>query len=272
MPIAFSTLACPQWSLAQAMQFAKAQSYQGIEIRGYKGSVLPAEISDQEVADIVYAQESTGITVVALGSSVRLVNPGLDQELSTARKFIKLAKRVGARFVRVYGGPIPESVSEGQAIERVGKGLKALAPEAEREGVQVLIETHDDFSYSYRVKQAVEVADSPAIGVIWDVLHPLRHKETVEQTWEQIGPYVRHVHIKDGIPHEGIDWNLVPLDTGKVPIGRILELLSAGEYKDWLCVEWEWLWHKDLSPAEEALPHELRALSDVAKRLQISIT
>lgn len=271
MRVAFSTLACPDWSIAKAAQFAREHGYAGLELRGYGGGILPPDLPESEVDAIKAAADAAGVAIVGLGASSRLVAVDGDAPLAETRAFLRMARRLGARFVRVYGGPIPEGTSEAEAVARVAERLRALVPDAEATGVDILVETHDDFSRSTRLAAALAPVASPRVGAIWDILHPLRHGEPVEETWARLGRYVRHLHIKDGTPRTGVEWDLVPLGTGQVPVATVLGLLKTAGYDGWLTVEWEWHWHRDLAPAEQALPYERRALATIAEAAGVDL-
>src|SRR5439155_1333265 len=66
--------------------------------------------------------------------------------------FVALGHELGVRLVRIFGGRV-EDGDLPAAVERVAASLQRLAPEAERAGVTIAIETHDDFSRSATVAE-----------------------------------------------------------------------------------------------------------------------
>ena len=64
-PLAFSTLACPDWSWEQAVQKAVEYGYQGLELRGVEGEepevALPDFVRVLRTAEAELASRQEGI-------------------------------------------------------------------------------------------------------------------------------------------------------------------------------------------------------------------
>ena len=97
---------------------------------------------------------------------------------------------------------------------------------------------------------------SPAAAALWDTLHPYRVGESHATVLAALGPYLVHVHLKDGQRPApgGTDWPLVPLGAGDVPLPAILAALHAHGYTGTLSFEWEKKWHPHLAEPEVILP------------------
>src|SRR5260221_14627655 len=105
--LAFTTLACPDWSWEQAVQKAVEYGYQGLELRGVEG-----EMDLTRAAPFIAKPRSSSSRFVA-GS--RLAIPCLDtscrfdQEASIGnsidegKRHIDLADELDAPFIRVFG-------------------------------------------------------------------------------------------------------------------------------------------------------------------------
>jgi len=73
--LSFSTLGCPAWTFSQALQYATANDYQGIEIRGIKGDLdLPNNplFSASNFAQTKREITDSQIKIVNLGSSANM--------------------------------------------------------------------------------------------------------------------------------------------------------------------------------------------------------
>jgi sugar phosphate isomerase/epimerase len=142
--------------------------------------------------------------------------------------------------------------------------LHAAVPLAERLGVAIAIETHDDFSASWAVAELLAMVDSRWIGALWDTHHPHRMGERPAEVYEHIGPRVLHVQVKDArrsAGHKGA-WQLLMLGEGEVPVREIIGLLAAGGYRGYLSVEWEKYWQPEIEVPEIALPQHLKVLEE----------
>lgn len=178
------------------------------------------------------------------------------KELGDARRFIDLASVLGAPYVRVFGGkaesdksPVPDDATKA----RVAAGLRELGEYSGPKSVTVIIESHDHFTSSATLKDVLTAANSEHVGLLWDAHHTFAtSNEDPEFTVKQVGPWIRHTHLKDSVG-KGEDRKYVLTGTGNVPIeGQIKALQSIG-YKGFYCFEWEKVWHPDLIDPQIAI-------------------
>lgn len=266
-PLAFSTLACPGWSLERAAEFAAAEGFASLELRLLDGALIPAGLPPEGRRRVRDVTRQHGLTVIGVGASTRFTAPEAPERAAQSAeliRFLELASEIEAPLVRTYGGTIPAGVAEEEAVGWVVAGLEAALPRAEALGVAIALETHDSFSRGAMAARVLERLPHGRLGAIWDVLHPLRHGEPAEETWRLLGSRTLHVHIKDGRPNPAAakpeEWALTLLGAGAVPVPAILALLRDGGYRGQLSVEWEKHWHPDLEEPELALPQHARAL------------
>lgn len=267
MKLAFTTLGCPNWSLEQAIDAALRYGYAGLELRLLDGEILQPTIDSAARKRVRDALAAAGLALVCVDTSVRIAQPDPDARAAQIRDglaFLELAAEWGAPSIRVFGSP-PAGTSQQDAITGAVACLAPLAERGQALGVTVALETHDALSTAVTVAQVVGHMPVQGAGVIWDILHPLRNGEPVEQTLALLGDRLSHVHIKDGRrPADGGDaWELTLLGEGDVPVPQILAALKARNYAGWLAVEWEKKWHPELADPEIALPQhaeQLRAM------------
>jgi len=97
--------------------------------------------------------------------------------------------------------------------------------------------------------------DHPAIGINWDLMHPVRQGQiTMDEAFAIVKPWIRHVHFHDGTV--GLNTlELRPIGKGGIDHGRAVELLQALPYTGYLSGEWiNW------ESYETHLPRELAAM------------
>jgi sugar phosphate isomerase/epimerase len=91
------------------------------------------------------------------------------------------------------------------------------------------------------------------VGLLWDAHHTFAtSNEEPEFTVAQLGPWIRHTHLKDSIG-SGEDRKYVLTGRGNVPIQRQIKSLRSMGYAGFYCFEWEKLWHPDLEDPEIAI-------------------
>jgi sugar phosphate isomerase/epimerase len=265
--IAFSTLAFPDASLAEATALGRSWGYAGVELRLIDGQLIDSSMSAAERVRVKQTIAAACLPIVSVDSSIILTAEEAGPEL---RRFLELANDWEAPLIRVYGGPLAEEPGTRRTqIEAAARVLQEAIPLAERLGVAVAIETHDSFSASSVVAELLAMVQSKWVGALWDTHHPHRMGERPAEVYEHIGPRVLHVQVKDArrsVAHKG-GWQLVPLGEGEVPVREIIRSLAAGGYGGYISVEWEKYWHPDIEEPEIALPQHLKVLQEWVKDL-----
>lgn len=264
--IAFSTLACPRWSLAQVIDAARRYGYEGVELRLIDGDVIVPGMPRDARDRVGRLFADAGLPIVCVDSSIRVADPAEPGAVEgDLRSFLRIAHEWQSPLVRVFGGPWPPGRSRDQVYDGVAEILARVAPEAERLGVAIVIETHDAFSSAGAVAEVLKRVPSPALGALWDTHHPYRVGESSEQVLEMLGDRLLHVHVKDARRASAAQpaadgWDLVLLGEGEVPVAAGLEALRRRGYDRWIAVEYEKKWHPELAEPEVALPQHATVL------------
>jgi sugar phosphate isomerase/epimerase len=260
--IAFSTLAFPDATLAEATSLGRSWGYAGVELRLIDGQLIDSSMPAAERVRVKQTIAAAGLPIVCVGSSILLTSENAGPEL---RRFLELANEWESPLVRVYGGPLAEEPQARRTqIEAAAEVLQGAVPLAERLDVAVAIETHDSFSASSVVAELLAMVESKWVGALWDTHHPYRVGESPAEVYKNIGPRVLHVQVKDArrsAAHKG-GWQLVPMGEGEVPVREIIGLLAAGGYGGYISVEWEKYWHPEIEEPEIALPQHLQVLEE----------
>lgn len=264
MKIAFSTLGCPEWTLDEIIAAAKRDQYDGIEFRGLLAEIdlvnVP-EFSPAGIGETRAKLEDAGLGVSCLSSSVTVVgSTGTEVErreaIAHAKRYVDLAKGVGAQGVRLFGGNVPETMSPDEAFDRAAESLREIGDYAQERGVIAVVETHDALIRSDRLMDLIRRANHPAVRVLWDIHHPYRIAgESIVQTVEQLDGHIAATHLKDSVLNtEGEGYMYVLLGHGDVPLKAALHALKDLGYDGYLALEWEKRWIPELDGPEVAFP------------------
>jgi len=269
IPIAFSTLGCPSWEWNKILDFAREHGFSAIELRGLQGNMdLPANpiFAPDRIAQTKNEMKASNLKIACVSSSANLYWEDADKrakDLADARRFIELASTLGAPYVRVFGGKAPTDkapVPDQETKKRIATGLRELGNYAAPLNVVVIIESHDHFTSSATLKDVLQSADSPHVGLLWDAHHTFAtSNEDPDFTVKQLGPWIRHTHLKDSIG-TGEDRKYVLTGRGTVPIERQIKALQGIGYKGFYCFEWEKVWHPDLQDPEIAIADYARVV------------
>ncbi|WP_419992531.1 sugar phosphate isomerase/epimerase family protein [Streptomyces boninensis] len=247
---AFSTLGCPELDLAGVVRLASADGRcAGVELRCADGQMIAPDKSAAEADAIAARLGAADLAVVCLASYVQVASPasGVVAELE---RHLRLAARLGASYVRVFGGI--------GSPERAVRNLAASVPAAEAAGVGIVLETHDEFLTGAAVADVLAAVGSPAVGAVWDAVNPWRAGEPVAETAAALGPWLRHVQFKDVA--SAADLRPVLPGAGVLPLQDIRAALDRIGYAGWISLEWERAWYPEAAPLAEALGRFHRVL------------
>lgn len=254
MRYAFMSFSCPNLSLEGMLSLARRAGYDGIEPRlaaEHHHGVEVVTDAEQRTA-ICHLTRESGIEICCLATSCRLANPATAEEnQALAHAAIDLAGDVGAATIRVFGGVFPESLSRQEAICQLATSLAAISSHAKDQKVTVCLETHDAWCNPIHVAEVMERVNDPAIGVNWDIQHPLRTCSwSVDKAYTTLRPWIRHVHFHDGtLNQERLE--MMPVGKGVYQLDRVVELLLKDHFAGYLSGEWfDWVDYEEYLPRE----------------------
>lgn len=254
--LAFSTLPCEGWSMDEMIALAHTCGFSGIELREGAMWGISTEMTANERTATLQKFEQADISITNIGSGVCFTgNAGDTEQFNSFVKIIQLANDLKAGGVRIFLGyfnnrrdssvpaiPYPELVAQ----------IKMACDYAADYGVQVWIETHNEFATGRLLRKLLDDVDRPNCAVIYDIIHPLEEAELPSDTIALLGSQCVHVHIKDGIPFDDpmeLSWKYTKVAEGEVPIASIIDQLEQAGYNGYYSLEWESTWRTELQVA-----------------------
>jgi len=258
MKLAFSTLGCPDFDWPDIYAMAKDFGFDGIEIRGLGNEIYAVKakpFTESELPNTVKKLKELRLEIPCLSSGCCLKFPEkADANYQEIVEYINLAKRLGTPYVRILGDLEPQ-VSGEVDDNVVITALNRLIPVAETNGVTLLIETNGVYADTARLRSLLEHVASDAVGALWDLHHPYRYAgETPEKTVQNLGAFIKYVHIKDSVMKDGaVQYRM--LGEGDLPIDAMMRALNSINYAGYISLEWVKRWAKDLDDAGVVFPH-----------------
>lgn len=250
MRLAFSTLACPDWTFEQVAEAANSYGYEGIELRLLDGDLVMPNLSAAQRTRIRNVCAGAGLDLCCVDTSFKVADPAA--KLDDVYGYLDLAAELDSPLIRLFAGaPAGEDweVTAARSAER----LNTLAERGRPLGVRVALETHDSFAAGKAVADVMRRVTDDYAGVLWDTLNPFQIGETAEQTYGLIGEWLLHIHAKDGgVEPDPGECRL--LGEGRVPMASVIQTLAQRGYDGWLSVEWEKKWQPQIAGPEVALP------------------
>lgn len=266
MKISFSTLGCPNWTWNEIIAAAVDLGYDGIELRGVGADLFIPEakiFSPENLLKTRASLEKNKLEIPTISTECLLMkeNPALIEKICS---YIDLAAALGTKYIRVLGdtNPWPDDTVDESIVYH---NLTAALPHAAEKNVTMLIESNGIFADSRVLRAMIEKIGSPYVAALWDLNHPVRYfAESPSDTWQNIGPYVRHVHIKDSVM-TGAGMQYKMLGYGDLPIAESLSILKSSGFDGFVSLEWTKRWNEELEDAGIVFSHFAYAIRKMIK-------
>lgn len=257
MKLAFSTIACPRWDFDEIFSTAVDFGFEGIEIRGISDEIYAPAVkvfNSDNIGATKKRLEIAGVAISCLTSSACLADHSQkDTAVAEAKAYIDLAQKLSSAYVRVMPTGVPHK--DGGDIALCKKQYLEVCQYGETKGVTPIMETNGMFADTKVLKEFIEGIPSRNKGILWDINHPYRFNgENVEETLENIGEYIKYVHIKDSKTENGITVYKM-LGYGNVPIKKAIFALRDMGYDGFLSLEWVKRWNQNLEEPFVIIPN-----------------
>ena len=260
MKMAFSTLACPDWTFAQIVSMASAEHYDGIELRFVEGQDALYKLSVFRGYDLAATKRKladNALAICCVDTSCRFHFPEPKERaawIEEAERMAELAAELGAPGIRVFGDQIQPGADRESTRNWIAESIRVLADRIGKT-TEVWLETHGDFASAPETMSILWGADTPHAGVIWDPANCWTDSgEQPVAGASGLGASIRHVHIKD-LRRSGDRWKPVLNGEGTFPLSELNDSLQRMTYQGFVSYECEKKWHPEIPGAEIALPH-----------------
>lgn len=252
MQVAVSSASFPTLSPAELVRHAAEAGYRGIEWRvadtsglsdsrawhfqnNNRCTIAPVPAAMTEARRLC---ADAGLAIVGLSPYVAV------GDVAEGTRMIELASEAGSPRVRLWA-PRSGEGSYTDAFDRMQRFLDALLPTAQRLGVQLAIEQHQN-TICCSVSLAMRLAaryDPAVVRVIYDIGNlAVEGYEHPAIALDLLGPYLAHVQVKNAAltprePGLGWAWHWCPMESGVLPLAPMLAMLAERGFSDWISVE-----------------------------------
>lgn len=257
MKLSFSTLACPDFSWSEIYSMAKDFGLDGIEIRGLGNDISAfnaGPFTDSKIDSTIKKLAELNLVIPCLSSGCALRFKENEKEnLAELEQYVALAKKLSTPYIRVLGDLEPQPNGEVDDAYMVNI-LKKLAVDAKAANVTLLVETNGVYADTMRLRRLLDAVGSSHVAALWDVHHPYRYmREKPETTVDNLGDYIKYVHVKDSVMVNGVcEYKL--FGDGDMPLDDIFSALRSLKYDGFVSLEWVKRWSAELCDAGIVVP------------------
>ncbi len=258
MKLSFSTQGWAQgpggYAFDECVAAAKELAFSGIELHDVAASLWSAERAPFHRANALRTVRrlfDEGVRLCCIDAACDLSAPASQEERDgELLACIQLAQDFSIPYVRVRALN-KEDAGILEAHARVARCL----PSAKEKGVTLLVETAGAFSDTGKLRDFLMDFADDHLAVLWDLHHPyFDHGEEPETTIQNLGAYVKHVHVKDSMATAtGRAYCLI--GEGELPLEDLMTALSSVNYSGFISLEWNPDWMPELSDMESVLAH-----------------
>ena len=260
MKFSIFTVMLPEWDAETAVKMLKKYGYDGVEWRvtntraevkndppSYWGNnycTIELDTIVQNAPKIREMTDKAGLVTAALAGYHRA------DDLAATEKMLVAAKTLGAPLIRVGVPRYDGKAHYDDLFKAARKNYQETAKLAEKAGVKCCIETHMGIitPSASSARRFLEGLNPKAVGVIYDPGNMVTEGyEETKMGLEILGPYLAHVHAKNGAWQKKEDakpgehpWTsgfAAPLDDGVVDWRKVMAVLKEAGYDGFISFE-----------------------------------
>ncbi|BBO77286.1 AP endonuclease [Desulfosarcina widdelii] len=216
MVFGYSTNAFVKFSLLDSFDRIARLGFKGVEIMCDQPHLYPPEYDDERLKTVKANLEKNGLkptnlnsfTLFAVGDTYlpSWIEPEEDRRnirVDHTLACLDIAAFIGCGNISIPpGGPLPAGMTRQEALRLFHRGMDQVIPRAEELGVRLLVEPEPDLlmERTSEIKPFVAAIQSSVVGVNFDIGHFFCAGEDPAAAFEELFPWVGHIHIEDIAP------------------------------------------------------------------------
>ena len=260
MKLSFSTKGWQQLGWQRLYELARDVKLSGMEIHDPLDPIMSDRVLDTQNVPVSRRQlQEAGLQIACVDLPVDMADPDGDF-LDKLDRTITAAVNMRTAHIRIHTRSASEN---GHVPEATMTLLSAALKKAEKANITLLLETAGMFSDTNLLKNTLDTYASDNLAALWDMHNTyFMAGETAQKTIENLGAYVRHVHIKDAIVDQtGDNHQYCLVGSGTLPAEDMMRALRSVNYDGFVSLEWNPDWLPDIDDPEIIFAHFVHVMS-----------
>jgi len=274
MVFGYSTNAFVKYSLLDSFDRIARLGFAGVEIMCDQPHLYPPEYDNAKLTAVKHALEKNGLTPTNLNSFTLFAVgdtylPSWIEPEARRRQIrvehtlacLEIAAFIGCRNISVPpGGPLPAGMARSEALRLFHEGLDRVIPRAEALEVQLLIEPEPALlmERTAEIKPFVAEIQSASVGVNFDIGHFFCAGEDPVAAFEELFPWIGHIHIEDIAPTR--EHNHLIAGLGAIDFPAVFNAMQRLDYRHDMSLELYPYTDRPVEAGEQSLAHLLPML------------
>ncbi|MDX2029463.1 MAG: sugar phosphate isomerase/epimerase family protein [Blastocatellia bacterium] len=189
------------WDISTLIKNCEATGFEAVELRTtHKHGVEPA-LGAAARAEVKARFAASKVRLLSLGSVCEFHSPDakvVRGNIDECRRFVDLARDIGALGVKVRPNGIPKDVPEEKTIAQIGASLRECGEHAKGAGIEIWVEVHGrDSSQPARMAGMMKAADHPHVGICWNSNPEDLTNGSAREGFALLKPWLRNAHINE---------------------------------------------------------------------------
>ncbi len=216
------------WDLPTLIANCEKSKVLGVETRTTHAHGVEPGLNLKERQEVKKRFADSPVEFVGPGSNERFdhTNPAaLEKAIETTKAFLRLSHDCGGSGVKVKPNDLPKGVSREKTIEQIGQSLNTLAAYGAEYNQEIRLEVHGGCCLLPIMKEIMDVADHPNVGVCWNCNGQDLQGDGLEYNFNL---------VKDRF---GATAHVRELNVGDYPYQQLMNLLVGMDYDGWVLLE-----------------------------------
>lgn len=250
MKFGYSTNAFVKFPLIESVEKIAELGFRGVEIMCDRPHLYPPDFGAEAMLRLDEVLQARDLKVTNLNSFTLFavgdtylpswIEPEKERRAIRIRhtlECLKVADRLGCKNISVPPGGPPNDFPRPEAVALFHRGLEQVMPLAESLGVKVLVEPEPQLliENSLQFKSFIKEVASASVGLNFDMGHFYCVGEDPAAAFEELFPWVGHVHLED-IAASRVHQHLIA-GQGTLAFLNIFKTMSRLGYRDDITLE-----------------------------------
>ena len=216
------------WDLPTLIANCEKSKVLGVELRTTHAHRVERSLDAKQREAVKKRFADSPAVFVGPGSNERFDHPdpkALAEAVEATKAFVRLSRDCGGSGVKVKPNSFHKGVDHQKTIEQIGKALNVVGAFGADFGQQIRLEVHGGCAELPIMKQIMDVADHPNVGVCWNSNAQDLRGKGLEHNFNLVkGRFGATAHVR-------------PLDTPGYPWQELIALFVKMDYKGWVMLE-----------------------------------
>ena len=159
------------WDLPTLIANCTKTKVLGVELRTTHAHGVEPRLNAEQRREVKQRFADSPVKLVGLGSAEDYHRPepgAVEKAIENTKAFVMLSHDVGGSGVKVRPNDLPKGVPPEKTIEQIGKALNVVGAFAADYGQQIRLEVHGGCARLPIIKQIMDIATHPNVGVCWN--------------------------------------------------------------------------------------------------------